>query len=992
MSTSPMAARVERAAFVVIPALFAVGLLAAGVLPVPVIVLSVPFLVVMARKPVLRRLAFRNATRRPRETVLILLGALLGTAIITGSAIVGDTLGSSIRRSAYTQLGPIDEVVRADDSGHADQLKLSLAALPPSDVDGLMSFALAGAAVATPGDQPRAEPNAQLVEIDFAEAAAFGHDQSLTGISGPSPSGQEAVIGADLATALSVGPGDTVDVYAYRQKLTFTVAREVPRVGVAGISFGFGSRSLNLFVPPGTLARLATVADVTTAPPQAFVAISNVGGVIGGADRTDAVMPQIEAILGADSGRAQPAKQRLLEAADRQGEQFTQLFTSIGFFSVIAGILLLVSIFVMLAEERKTELGMLRAVGLKRAGLVGTFSLEGWLYSLGSAALGTIAGLGVGRAIVAVTANIFAGDSDGFGLELQYAASLESIRSGFLIGFTMSLITVVVTSLWISRMNVIRAIRDLPNPIVERQRFVWVIVGSVAVVLIGIPMTLNGLSNSAPASILIGPGVIGLGAAPIFRRLMPKRLAYTITSGFVLLWAIFAFDIAGDAFDNPDISLFVVDGVLLTVSAVLLISQHQELIGRVLRRLGGGAKNMSLRLGLAYPLARAFRTSIILMTFALVMFTLTSITLFSGVFGSQIDQFTADSSGGFDIRVESNSSNPIPADQVAATAGVTTVASLSTVGAEFRLPTSSAANQREYSFWGLAGIDDLFVKTGPPALEKRAPRFATDADAYAELLTDPKAVIVSDFFLQEGGGPPEGRLKIGDPVDVRDPTTGTTRSLEVVAISRPSFGGGRTGSPVFMSATAVRDIVGDRAVPNVLFVATEPGVNAQDLAERLNGEYLANGADAASFRSLVGEGLAQQQAFFRLMQGYLSLGLIVGVAGLGVVMVRAVRERRREVGVLRSLGFESKQVRRAFVAESAFVALEGIGLGAVLALISTWRLMNSGAFGEGLVFNVPVLQVLLVVTLAFVATLIATAAPAQQASRIKPAVALRIAD
>lgn len=991
MSASPAAARIERAAFVVLPILIAVGLLAAGVLPPPVIVFSIPFVVVLVRKPVLRRLAFRNASRRPRETILILLGALLGTAIITGSAIVGDTLGSSIRRSAYTQLGPIDEVVRTADVEQRDQVRAALAGLPDAEVDGVLSITTVGAAVATSGPDRKAEPNARLVETDFVEARAFGDDPDSTGISGPTPVAGQAVIGADLARTLDVGPGDQVVVFAYQQERAFTIERVVPRRGVAGLNFGFGSRSPNLFLPPGTISSLAASA-ATGAPPNSMVAVSNTGGVIDGAERSDVVIKEIEAAIKGITAQPMDTKRRLLEAADRQGEEFTQLFTSIGFFSVIAGILLLVSIFVMLAEERKTELGMLRAVGLKRAGLVGTFSLEGWLYSLGSAGLGTVAGLGVGRAIVFVTSKIFADDNGGFGLELQYAASLESIRSGFLIGFTMSLVTVVVTSLWISRLNVIRAIRDLPNPTVTTQRIVWTILGALAVVVVGLPMTINGLKNIDPASVLIGPAIIGLGLGPVLRRLLPKRLANSLSSGFVLLWAIFAFDIAGEAFNNPDISLFVVDGVLLTVSAVFLIAQHQEFVGRVVRRVGGGARNMSLRLGLAYPLARAFRTSIILMTFALVMFTLTSITLFSGVFSSQIDTFTRDVSGGFDLQMSSNESNPVPVDQVRSIDGVTRVAALRTVGAQFRIPDAEKDNQREFSYWGLGGIDASFVEGGPPALEERGPGHSDDRAAYAAVVADPSLVIVSDFFLQEGGGPPEGGVKIGDTVEVRDPETGTTRSLTVAALSRPSFGDGPASALAYMGQAGVESLVGDRAVPNLLYVATAPGVDAQDLAERLNGQFLANGGDAASFRTMVGQGLSQQQAFFRLMQGYLSLGLVVGVAGLGVVMIRAVRERRREIGVLRALGFDVKQVRRAFIAESTFVALEGILIGAALALISTWRLINSGAFGEGLSFSVPVGQVVVVVTLAFVATLVATAAPAQQASRIKPAVALRIAD
>ena len=77
-----------------------------------VVLLSLPFVFLLVRKPVLRRLAVRYARRRPRETALVLLGSLLGTAIITGSFVVGDTLDASIRRSAFTPLGPVEEVIR----------------------------------------------------------------------------------------------------------------------------------------------------------------------------------------------------------------------------------------------------------------------------------------------------------------------------------------------------------------------------------------------------------------------------------------------------------------------------------------------------------------------------------------------------------------------------------------------------------------------------------------------------------------------------------------------------------------------------------------------------------------------------------------------------------------------------------------------------------------------------------------------------------------
>jgi putative ABC transport system permease protein len=132
--------------------------------------------------------------------------------------------------------------------------------------------------------------------------------------------------------------------------------------------------------------------------------------------------------------------------------------------------------------------------------------------------------------------------------------------------------------------------------------------------------------------------------------------------------------------------------------------------------------------------------------------------------------------------------------------------------------------------------------------------------------------------------------------------------------------------------------------------------------------------------------------FFQLMQGYLALGLVVGIAGLGVIMVRAVRERRRDVGVLRSLGFLVKQVRRAFVLESGFVALEGIVVGAVLAIITASQLVATGEFGEDIAFKIPWLDLGVLTVVALGASLLATAWPAHQASQIPPAAALRIAD
>lgn len=967
-------------------ALTAAGLVAAGLVPVPVLVLSLPFLVLLARRPVLRRLALRNASRRPKETALVLMGALLGTAIITGSAIVGDTLTASIRRSARTQLGPTDVVVQATGLEAAAAVRARVAPLADDPlVDGMVSVTSVSAAVAGAGEERKAEPHANVHEVDFAEAARFGGDAGATGIAGDTPTGENAVVGEDLAATLDAEQGDRISVFAYGQERSFTIERVLPRLGVAGLNFGFGSESPNVFVPLGTIASLASSPGAAAQPPTVRLLVSAEGGVMDAAEEhSSELVAKLERSLQAEPvvpATVDPVKERLLEAAEANGKQLTELFQSLGVFTAFAGVLLLVNIFVMLAQERKTEMGMLRAVGMRRSALVGSFSLEGWMYALASAALGTVAGLGVGRLIVVVAADIFSQEPESF--ELRYSASLATVQSGFVVGFVISLLTVLATSVWVSRLNVIRAIRDLPEPTTVKRRLTSQVIGAGAVLLGGLA-TMSGFANDAAALLLVGPTLIALGGIPLLSLVLPRRATVTVLCTALIVWAILAFDVVSSAFKNPDISLFVVDGIILVVAAIALASQNQEFLGRIVRRIAGGSGAMAARLGLAYPLARRGRTGMILAMYAVVVFSLTGITLFSKVFEKQVDNFTADVSGGFHVKVWANETNPIPATELAAVEGVEEVSQVAIAGAEFMNPAT-----QEFVRWPLAGYDQSLVDRGAPALEEWSPKLGdSEEEAYRAVLADPSLVIVNEFFLVEGGGgPPPAALPIGTKLTVRNTETGITETVEIAALAEAGF----DNAFAWRSRAAVERLAGPRAVPVLSYVATS-GVDPQDVAERINGAFLANGADAISFERSVARNLEQQQGFMRLMQGYLSLGLVVGIAGLGVVMTRAVRERRRQIGVLRALGFQPSAVRRAFLIESSFVTVEGIVIGGGLSVLTTWRLMSSGAFGNGLEFSVPWISLGLILGLTFVTSLVATVAPAQQASRIRPAVALRIAD
>ena len=91
--------------------------------------------------------------------------------------------------------------------------------------------------------------------------------------------------------------------------------------------------------------------------------------------------------------------------------------------------------------------------------------------------------------------------------------------------------------------------------------------------------------------------------------------------------------------------------------------------------------------------------------------------------------------------------------------------------------------------------------------------------------------------------------------------------------------------------------------PTVFYFDLAPGVDPRAEARKLESAFLAYGLQADSLDELLEDAVAASWTFNRLIEGFMGLGLIVGVAALGVISARAVVERRQQIGVLRAIGF-----------------------------------------------------------------------------------------
>ncbi len=238
----------------------------------------------------------------------------------------------------------------------------------------------------------------------------------------------------------------------------------------------------------------------------------------------------------------------------------------------------------------------------------------------------------------------------------------------------------------------------------------------------------------------------------------------------VLVWAVAAVPAALALGGDIDVLLFTLQGLVLVGAAVVLVSQHQEAVGHVIGRVA--KRSLRVRLGLAYPLARRFRTSMTLGMFALVVFILVMVSVFAAMFSGQLGSFTRDASGGYNVVVDSNPSNPVPFDALAREPGVRAVAPLVTTIVD----VTGAPGLTDPRPWEATGYDGRFVDHGPPALDDRGTA-PTDADAYRNVLANPDLAIIDKFFLAGRGGPPRQSVDIGDTFTVVDTVGGIAPHL-----------------------------------------------------------------------------------------------------------------------------------------------------------------------------------------------------------------------
>ncbi|HDQ06701.1 MAG TPA: FtsX-like permease family protein [Candidatus Bathyarchaeota archaeon] len=144
-------------------------------------------------------------------------------------------------------------------------------------------------------------------------------------------------------------------------------------------------------------------------------------------------------------------------------------------------------------------------------------------------------------------------------------------------------------------------------------------------------------------------------------------------------------------------------------------------------------------------------------------------------------------------------------------------------------------------------------------------------------------------------------------------------------------------------------------------------------------------ASATVLYSKIERSLEMVNRVVSFLQIYVTFGLAIGAVGMAVISVRNVSERKREIGMMRAIGFPRTQVMLSVLLELVVLGIIGLAIGVVNGVLISVGFANM----QGATLVIPWND--LGIYLGFI-TLIALAAgaiPGWFASRIPPAEALR---
>ncbi len=689
-----------------------------------------------------------------------------------------------------------------------------------------------------------------------------------------------------------------------------------------------------------------------------------------------------------------------MDEAQSYGNVVTTVFLVLGIFSIGASVLLIVLIFTLLATDRASELATMRAMGMRRNQIMGVFLFEGLAYNLAGALLGSLAGLG--SAYLTMTSLV--STLERFGVDVERRIEPSSMLLAFSTGMLLTFLAMLVSAWRVSRVQIVAATAGEDRS----ESRLWLFPVGVVLVILG---TLVWWQWQDPVAFyasrhpLVVPGALSLAligvtcwaflAAGLARRwagIASAAASILSGAGLILIW-LRALDgmptNRGRLFD--DAVTIAVGGLILILATVWTASRGIGPLLKGVDRLSSGLPSVRLivRPAAGYLGHHHLRTGLTVAMFGTVIFIMVaSLTLIDALVNAYAGRDAA--VAGYELRVDlRNSQPPGGFPHGLAEAEAVSLETFDTIGGVSRVGAQVVQFGLEATGWRsetLVITEPAFSESIEVPFVQRAQGFNDDTSVWRALAEQPGAAVMTAGSLPGNPSATTGDVPLPLTIWARSEDGGQPIKLTVVGIVDPRT---ELDRGIYLSRETATGLATSLPAPQTYFLSVAPEVAVSDAADGLRVSFT-SGLSVTDLGDSLRVSRSIRELLTRLVQGYMGLGLVAGVAALGILGVQSVIERRGQLGALRALGFTRLQTCLTLGFESFTIAALGIAGGIAAGLVLARSLVAVLASrAPEILYSVPWGQIGVTATLAAAGSAISISLAAWQAGRVSPSDALR---
>jgi|GEM_PF-2678402 len=941
--------------------------------------------------------------RRKKTTSLVILGLTIGTAMISGSLIMGESMDYMISSKVLKRMNLVDECVCfLNASGEFGFFNYSICTemkkeISKDNFDGITGeIEIVIPLVNT--DKGLGEPSARVLGIEQDSISSFGKfysnnlevNASLLNISNSDISDTDnyipAFITKTLSNRLDAEIGDVLTFIYGEKKVSIVVSSIVDNVGRANWDAG-----KNVFVDLSTLQRVLILENKIN-----IIKLSNSGGYSGGVlnsnEKYQDAENELKQIL--KDEKYQPlyiyeSKYSALTKAHENAKFFKELFYLFASFSILAAELLIVNIFSLIASERKAELGMARAIGMKRRGIRRICVFEGTCYAFFASLIGTFAGIPISYIMFILMDSFVYSEK----ILEYYSFSNYSITFSFLIGFLTTIFTIYAVSVHISNLNITRAIRNQSKPqysilrsnVVKKISIIGTILTILGILILVffsqhkiVLLFTMGFFFFITCTALLSSTIIGI----------KKALTFAGLANLIFLYSSISINY------EVDMDMFLLVGALGIASFLCIIMPNL----RTILNLFSNRKTRNAILtkySVMHINSYKFRASISIAVFSIVIFTITLLTVVTSSLSAGIEKEAARQSAGYELIGTTSPAMPIYniSDEISSLGLDAHFSSiLSFYHSEIFIHTISKSGiYTNISIsYPLFGFDADFAYSGKFSLRARDPAFSSDREVFEAMHLNSSLIIidrtVSHSNLYEYAS--EFSASIGDILEIV--INGYRLQKRIVGILDEFIING-----IFLWRDSL-ELSLNKSLSSSAFLFDVKGnlgiKELEELAHTLERKLMNFGLEILVIEKEVKEIMKLLRRNYALYTAFMGLGLGIGISGLGLIMMREIRERKKEIGILRAIGFKRNQIIVTFGIEASFIIFLGIFIGTLHGINVSAFLWQQKFAPEGFQLVLPLGSIFVINASAFLVSLLGMYLPARTAGSINPSEAIRAID